>query len=175
MSDVERTPGVIVPRYCSLDQLIAPIRGELSTWLWWVDVQSGPITSNWRNDEKNQLLIDRLFIYVPEFRNTDTTAWNRGFVPKLHHHIHIGEWTYFYATNCAPVEFPNRAAYSATLTRPDELFRWLALCDDLYVMHVAGWWEIYSNNSTWQTMWLNHFPDAFLRSWKKSGEPPMNQ
>jgi hypothetical protein len=142
-------------------------------WRWWVCVQSGPIDSHWLgNGERNEALVERLFIDVPEFRDAGTTAWNRGFVPRLHTHVLIGEWTYFYATNCGESEFPGRAAHSHMhLARP-EFFRELALTGDLYLVHVDGWWEVYTNRTEWQQLLLSEFPDSYVRTWKKYGEPP---
>ena len=174
-SDVERTPGVILPRNCSLDEVLGALKGELSLWFWWVDVQSGPFRCPWRDDVKNDAIIERLYIDVPEFRNSCATAWDRGFVPKLHSHIYIDEWTYFYGANCAPSEFPSRAAHSYCLfssSNQSEFYRWLASSGDLLIMYVDGWWEIYTNHANWQQYWLNAFPEAFIRTWRESGEAP---
>lgn len=69
----ERPSGLIVPRDASLDEVIASVRGELSEWRWIVDAQTGPFLSTWRfSDEKTELLVDRIWIDIPEFANTST-------------------------------------------------------------------------------------------------------
>lgn len=177
MENPSQTSGVIIPSRCTLDEIIVAIRGRLSTWCWWINVQSGPFESLWLYTDDNEALVCQFWIDVPEFRDTSVSAWGRGFVPYLHNHVILDKWTYFYASSCDPNDFPRRAAqserrlYSSTQFNPD-FFQSLALTGDLFLMHVDGWWEIYTVNAKWQRRCLDHFSQAFIRTWNRAGEPP---
>ncbi len=180
-SDVQRPSAIVVVGSYSFDEILDPIAGELTEWCWWISVQGSPIESRWLHASDNNFeLVEKLAIRVPEFENHDTTAFGRLFVPHLYRHIRIDEWSYFYTSQMSvdvdrhlvQTSIAFERGVSANRTLSGDFLTLLSDCDDLFLMHVDGWWEIYTTNARWRECWLMTFPDAFIRSWKRAGKCP---
>lgn len=168
------TTGVIIVGDLPLPAILSPIAADLDRCFWLIDSYSGPFRSSWLYaSPDNEAIYDEKFVETDAGRNASISCWRPGTLPRYAEHVVIDEWTYLFAMQCDE---------SAVAQRVDRIGRWLGKFNEdffaqmeeaeLFLMHVDGWWELYTANTGWRAEVRAAFPQSFERPTTEAGTPP---
>ena len=155
--------GLVLKGYHPVEVVCRPLSAELARCYWVINDQAGPFDFLWTYETpENEAFIDSQFLEVPACENTSTTCWRPGTLPNLASRVVVDEWTYFFAIDAPEQEVCSRAG------RIDEHIGDLS-CEflerldglaDLFMLHVDGWWELYTVRSDWHDRLLSGLPGS---------------
>jgi hypothetical protein len=163
--------GFVLPGQVPLSEICKPLALELSRCFWLVDVQSGLFRSRFDLTED---LVERLSWPHPATEQSSTRGLRPGSIPHLAPHLKVDEWSYYFAIDTAEEEAFERVwklaprvgdLSEAFLEHLDELA-------DLFIMHVDGWWEMYSGRPDWIRRLRDAWPDLQERPLCLAGVSP---
>ncbi len=136
------------PNAHKFKEVFGSVLADLDRYYWHIDTQSGPFgITDKPNFRKLDAEIDRYRVPVPEFRDTSTSLWRPG-VLRFADLLVIDEWAMLIgilgdesAAVAAAVEIDKVQRYSP------QFFDLIQKRADCAVLHIDGWWEVYSANS----------------------------
>ena len=166
------TSGLVIRQTMPLKTILAPFAAELSKCYWLIETQSGPFRDHHLPDK--EAAYEKLFFETDACRDSSCTCWRPGTLPRHAEQVVIDEWTYLFAMRCDESSVAQRASWlRRKLGRFDaEFFAKLGEVSDLFLMHVDGWWEIYTAHEEWQREFRIAFPRSLKRSAGEAGRPP---
>ncbi len=155
-----------------MPDIIAPLADEVARCYWLVDTQSGPFRDGYLPEQ--EAVYEKLFVEVERCRDTSTTCWRPGTLPRYAKEVVIDEWTYLFGMRCDEKSVPERAGWLCSWVGKfdSDFFARLGVVADLFVMHVDGWWEVYTGHDEWQQRLRTAFPQSLKRSSGEVGRPP---
>ena len=168
------TTGPILSGDYNLDNICRSLEQHLERCFWVEDNQMSPF-SRWCDEtaDSDEILL-RHHVDVPECRSTSVNCWRPGTIPNFCAGTASDEWSYFYAIDADEIEVKKRAArvrdYVGDLS--PKFFAEFESLVDLFMMHVDGWWEIYSRHTVWLVLLKRELPNCFERSSRFAGHSP---
>ena len=169
---IQLPPGIIIPRPAELRAVLEPLAGELADCYWLVETQSGPFRDYYVPEK--EAAYDALALDTEACRDTSCSTWRPGTLPDHADQLVVDEWTYLFAMRCDESDVAARAAWLMPhIGRFGAgFFAGFESVVDLFVMHVDGWWEVYTRHSEWHRQLRRAFPESFERSVAEAGAPP---
>jgi hypothetical protein len=167
--------GLVLTGNHRLEAVCHPLSADLSRCYWIVDDQAGPFDSLWIYESpEHEAMLDRLFLDVPECRDSSTTCWRPRTLAELASHLVVDEWTYFFAIDAPEAEACRRAGHIARHIGdlPEGFFESLDDFADLFLFHADGWWEFYPTRPDWHQRLRCGLPGCTERESRLAGQPP---
>lgn len=166
------TTGLVLDGGIDLVEILRPLAEPLQRCYWVVDSQMSPFDRWFCATPNSEEILSLHHVDVPECRMTSTDCWRPGTIPKLCTGTPTDEWTYFFAIEGSEEEVKRRAARIAIWigNLSAEFFAELDTLADLFLMHVDGWWELYTGRQLWHDILKTRLPDSRERSSRHSGE-----
>lgn len=165
-------PELVIARAAELRDVLEPLARELGDCYWLVETQSGPFRDYFLPGKES--VYDALMIDTEVCRDTSCSTWRPGTLPEHADPFVVDEWTYLFAICCEESELAARAEWLVPHIGRfgAEFFTGFEAVADLFVMHVDGWWELYTPHPEWHRRLRLAFPESLERSVAELGKPP---